>query len=585
MQRLFLLLSLLIISFATFSQNQEKKLGWNGSVFGNIGNNGRYNGGLSMGYQLPKLSIMANYNYREDRRYFFSDDRRIVTPGDGSQLFINQNISSRTPVNTHIGSLSLNWTPTASDRFTISGSYNRITSNRAEDNVKVERIFSNAIADYNRKLANDQKRTMGMGTVGYSHLFGKDNSLTLDYSYNQSNDADHNCFTNIYTVPVQNDLLDHVFLKDKERESLFRSVYSNQWSQGNRLLVGYELKIDHSDMNDLAADRTDNAWVTNTSRSSSFLNDQTLHSLYATWDYTSGQLSLTTGLRAEQTNLNSKLVAQGEKSKDHYSQLSPSFRSAYQLDANNRLQFSYALRVNRPKGRDLNPFANYLDPYNLMKGNTDLKPEKLHAVELSWMYQKAATSFAVTPYYHYTLDKMTMVFSMLSGGVELLQRGNLKSATAAGTVMTLNSGLGSWFNFNVNSDLSLNRFDASNLDLPDKKNVVMWNLVANANFIPFSNMLIQVNTRHIAFDLPAQGTKDATYIVNMGAKYEIPKQHLALAAMISDLFDTYRSTYRLKLISTRSSPTKPVREPIISDLSTRSDQEAGKAERISDTRI
>ena len=41
---------------------KQQPLGINGTILGNIGNEERYNGGISLGYSLPKFSMMCINN-------------------------------------------------------------------------------------------------------------------------------------------------------------------------------------------------------------------------------------------------------------------------------------------------------------------------------------------------------------------------------------------------------------------------------------------------------------------------------------------------------------------------------------------
>jgi outer membrane receptor protein involved in Fe transport len=69
------------------------------------------------------------------------------------------------------------------------------------------------------------------------------------------------------------------------------------------------------------------------------------------------------------------------------------------------LKLSYSKRIERPDYRDLNPFINTTDPYNITTGNPYLQPEIGHRFELGWNYDlDAGGSFMISAFYRLNLD-------------------------------------------------------------------------------------------------------------------------------------------------------------------------------------
>ena len=67
----------------------------------------------------------------------------------------------------------------------------------------------------------------------------------------------------------------------------------------------------------------------------------------------------------------------------------------------NAIQLSYSRRVNRPSGRDLNPFKNIEDPLNVSYGNPKLEPEFTDAYELGHTLNLTKTNITSTLFYRY----------------------------------------------------------------------------------------------------------------------------------------------------------------------------------------
>jgi len=523
---------------------KKQPAGLNGNMIANIGNNDRYNGGVSLGYTLPKLSISANYNYRHDRRDRYTDDNRTVTDGtSGNHTYITQHIDSKAPSRSHIGGLGVVWNPTFADRFEASGSFNRLAFPRVEDNRLIQRSETSTTTDYNRHRNDNETQKTTEAAAAYTHTFNKDNALTIDYTHSRFSEVENNHYSNIYSIPsTQSTTLDNTLIRQKYYENLIRAIYTNQLNKQNKLVLGYESELDKSDMRYFAEDFLNNKWIQNSNKSNDFLFHENVHSLYGTLEHNFNNLTVMAGVRAEQSFITSSLLTLDQKVKNNYFLFYPTLHSSYNLNNNNELQFNYSLRVNRPEGEDMNPFPEYQDPYNIRAGNPYLKPEKIHSIEVGWQYKKNATTFILTPYYRYIFNKMTEITQILDNGVMKTTKENMSSNNSAGTELILNSAIGRWCNFNINSNLYWNVIDASNLGYSNNRNAFSWYLAANANFIPAKNLMFQINTHYKASELTTQGTIGSTYIINVGTRYDIPKYNLTCTATISDLFDSFKNT-------------------------------------------
>ena len=67
-----------------------------------------------------------------------------------------------------------------------------------------------------------------------------------------------------------------------------------------------------------------------------------------------------------------------------YNTLVPSIFFSKKLGENQTIKLSYSKRIERPDYEDLNPFVNTNDPKNLSTGNTNLRPELGHRIELGY---------------------------------------------------------------------------------------------------------------------------------------------------------------------------------------------------------
>ncbi len=92
-------------------------------------------------------------------------------------------------------------------------------------------------------------------------------------------------------------------------------------------------------------------------------------------------LDVKSGVRYEYTNVkldntNTAIPA--------YGTVVPTIILSHNFDKNHSLKISYSKRIERPEYRDLNPFINLSDPYNITTGNPYLKPEVGNNFELGY---------------------------------------------------------------------------------------------------------------------------------------------------------------------------------------------------------
>ena len=98
----------------------------------------------------------------------------------------------------------------------------------------------------------------------------------------------------------------------------------------------------------------------------------------------------------------------------HYNrwQLSPSFGLSYSLSRLIRLSSGYELRTVRPDIDKLNPYADYNDPMNIVKGNPMLEPEKSHNIRLSASYGRQPQTKGIM--------KIELLLSSINNAIEQL---------------------------------------------------------------------------------------------------------------------------------------------------------------------
>lgn len=133
----------------------------------------------------------------------------------------------------------------------------------------------------------------------------------------------------------------------------------------------------------------DNTPIYVENRSNTFDYEENIFALYSEFETKLGtKLNLHTGLRMEKTWGEGVERIAGTNHKKNYMDWFPSVSLTRQVNDNYSVEFAYFKRIIRPQYEFLNPQIFYIDPYNYIKGNPSLKPEKRHIVEINNIIKK-----------------------------------------------------------------------------------------------------------------------------------------------------------------------------------------------------
>lgn len=359
---------------------KDAKQGINGTLNANIGSSGRQNAGINLNYGLDKFNIFGGYTFRRDRY-----DRSIIDHRISPSDIINQTTYGLGRPISHTLRLGMNASLTRQDLLEVAGSYNR---RRFQRNERVESVTENIDEELSDFYFRDRdalaKENMWEATLKYSHRYGKENEWGADYTYSSESEDEMNHYS---TLRMEEREKNNETVWDANYLHIAKLYWQHHFSDRIRLMSGYELEHLKTEQNYHVTDWNGVDFIPDTERSSDFTHYRTLHSLYATWEMTAGRWDVLAGLRGEYADIVNKLVSQGQNLPQNYFNLYPTLHLSRSMDNGNELMINYSLRVNRPEGSDMNPFAERINPLSLEAGNPDLKPEKIHSLEtVSWQF-------------------------------------------------------------------------------------------------------------------------------------------------------------------------------------------------------
>ena len=524
---------------------KEKRLGMNGTWAANAGINNRYNSTLTMNFNPGKVNFFGSYGIRFDERFRNTyDSRTRMNMETGALTYIDLKSDSKASFVSHVARGGMNWDITKKDNLEIGGAY-YYWSFRNEEATK------NNFRDQNMNLLNDYTRFCNKNgyekdaeiEAVYTHTFDDDHELTLEYVLDWWNEFENNKYINRYLFPANPEERDNTLIRYRGGENIIRGNYSRPLGEDSKLETGFELEIDRSEM-DFRGEYLENSlWNTDVEKTNRFVFEENIYALYATYEAEFGKLGVLGGVRGEFSDIRMRQKTVGTVTPNRYSNFYPTLHTSYRFNDRNEVQINYSLRIDRPEGDDLNPFPEWDDPLHVSTGNPALKPEKTHSLEMGYMFREDIHTLTATAYHRYTFNEITSVTEYGYNGDPLVlwtRDENLSSSRSSGMEFIVSSGIGKAVKFNFNTNVYYNIIDASNMGYSDHKSTITWNAALNANFKITGNLMTQVNTRYRAKSLTPQGYRNPSYIMNLGARYDIFHKKASLIFTVSDLFNSFK---------------------------------------------
>ncbi len=237
---------------------------------------------------------------------------------------------------------------------------------------------------------------------------------------------------------------------------------------------------------------------------------------------------------------------------DMYTKLNffPSAFVSYSLPNKNELQLNVTRRIQRPHGREINPFRNYSDASNVSYGNPNLLPELSSAFELNHIKSWDNHTLSSSVYYRYTDDVMQGVQflnkdTMENTTINLAKSSNLGVEFVGKNrlfkILNLTSTLNLYYN-KLNGSEYASIYDPTLITKVPEKELFSWNVRSMANVILGKNTFLQVTGDYSAPRLIAQGKESASYAVDLGLRQTLMNKNLSLNLMVRDVLNTRKRT-------------------------------------------
>ena len=278
---------------------------------------------------------------------------------------------------------------------------------------------------------------------------------------------------------------------------------------------------------------------------------QVIPQAYGSYQHKSGLWEYQAGLRAEYTGLHAQVLPTGS-ARQRIFNVFPSATVARTLPHDQRLQLSYARRLNRPNFLQIIALPVYVDARNYVVGNPDLRPEYVHVAELGHQVSWQATTLSTTLFGRFasqsiqslrTIDTLVTRLSSQPDFITRTSYANFGNTASYGLELSLTQPVTKWWKLTANGSYYRNQV-ASYAGDGTRANFTGTAYLLNT-FSPTNTLAVQLSGSYRAPLVVPQGRLLAVYGIDVALRQRLFRDRAALTLRVSDVFNTRRQYTQL----------------------------------------
>ena len=531
--------------------NMKKNIlsGFNGIVNTMIGTGDKYRGDLLVNYKTKKYNVFFGADWRNEtftgqthseRETYSADTTRVLSDGDRDYTRKGHEFK---------GGLDLY----LSDRTTLtfSGNYGFSESERMGwgqtrefTNTEMQPIYS--VEEESSARSSD----FYSGNINFQHKFDDEGKHKIDALFYYSNEKgpDVELENEFYTDAGFNktgEYLNRIQSTETEDEDEYRMKidYTRPITNG-KIEAGFQSRIDREfeDYQFEVYDEDQDDWIDNEDFSSQQHFSRDIHAAYATFDNKLfNKLQYMVGLRGEYTYRSIDHAKVPEPYKIDRFDLFPTIHFSYDMTQEMQLMTSYSRRIDRPGGRELDPFPNYMNRYTIRIGNPAIKPQYTDSYELGLMKRFGTSSFlSAEAFYKVTNDLISRVQELGDDDIIYMTYENLNQDYSLGTEVMANVDATKWlmlngsfsvFRYRIEGELDGESIDRSSTNYTGRLNTTI-------KFNPDSRL--QFTSFYRGPSVSAQGENKGMLFSNLSYRQEFMNKKLSATLSLRDVFGSMR---------------------------------------------
>ena len=514
---------------------KSEKRGLNGSATLNVGVPNSNSFGLSMNKRTEKFNLFSQLGfgirtYPTERESINKDliDNTTITSNGESEF------------DEKFGNILIGTDYHLNDRnvITLSGSYAyEVEDQWAKTNFEALDA-SNSLTD---QWIRDEKTEATNPKISYELVYKSDfkrhKDQTLLFSalgrYFRKDQSSE--FNDITTIGDLEDSQQESRTDYKLEDYTFKLDYTHPFLETYTLETGAQYAINNVSNDFAVTDFVDGDWVNNSDLTNIFDLDQNVLAIYTTGAYEGDKWGIKVGLRLENTQINTLLETTNESDTQDYTNVFPSAHTSYKISDNFSLQVGYSKRINRPRLRQLNPFSNIRNNFNISEGNPDLQPEFTDSYELTSIHKFNKGSLNFSLYNRYTTDAVERI-TVFEDNVSISRPDNVGTNNTTGFELNGKFNPVGWLT--INGDFNINYFDRKGVYESDSFDFKgnRWSTRLTSKFKLPAQFDFEISGDYRSEYETLQQVVSDNAFVDIGLRKKIFKGRIILNVSIRDLF-------------------------------------------------
>lgn len=530
-----------------------KTNGLNGSLVASVGDPETYGFNSSINYKTDTFNVFSNfgYNYRTNKgeaefqsTYFDNDTPEI----DDITGFMNESRTTKDIDRGYNANFGVDLNLTESLTWTNSLTF-RENSEKNPQDVLMDYYDENGIFTQTRNRFSDQNEedyVIEYATNVTKKFEKEDHIFTADFSVSKNQRDETSDITDVILNSSNPAQFENTLNNNTRNRMLAKTDYVLPLGKDGRFEAGYR--------GDFSNTLTDFQVNPNTAYSNLLEYVENINALYLQYGNKINKFSYFLGLRWEDSHIEVNSFTSSDFNTKLYNNFFPTATFNYELTDNQSITLSYSKRINRPRGRFVNPFSTYSSNVNLFQGNPDLDPTFTNVIELGYLWKGKKFTLNSSIYTNLTDDSFQFIRRETGDevdGVPVIVSTpiNLSKEVRTGFEFNVNYSPYKWWRLNTNLNLFsvVTRGDYTYTDFQNQLVTQNFDNDAFTWFARLNNKITlpykvdwQTNVFYRGPQKNAQGKSLSMTNVSMALSKDVLKDKMTLALNVNNMFNTMK---------------------------------------------
>ncbi len=521
-----------------------KANGLNGSVILSVGEPANNGISTSFNKRTNHFNFFTNsgYSYRKNPGNFLFDSQYFNSDGT-SRGYVYEDRKLNRKSDGYNVNLGFDWNLDKKKTAVLTNSFS-IRENDGESAEDV--IYYNYDANYlplptthRNNYPVKYSKDKEFATNFIKKFKKNEHQLTIDFSYSENIE---NEVASIFDSKNGNDR--NTNLQNQNRK-LFQTDYVLPLAKNSRFEIGYRGSFQN---NNTFFDTQNQPEYKQNLEYKEYIN-----AAYSQFGSKIDKISYFLGVRYEQSDIHINSLLTNNFNNKKYGYLFPTATLGYSINDSKSVSIGYSKRINRPRGRFLQPITTFTSAINVFQGNPNIDPSLTNAFDISFLKRWKDVSLNTSAYVNFTSDAFLFIrkesgnFTPSGTPIMINTPINLATERNYGFEFTLNYSPYKWWKLNGNFNFFRNETNGdytyiNYLNQPIIQNfdneAYTWFTRVNSKITLPYKIDFQLKGTYNAPQTNAQGKSLGVAVADLAFSKDVLKDKGTITLNTSDLFNT-----------------------------------------------